>query len=122
MRDKRLYEFSQIVILSRRYNILLAFVFFPAGMILRSALNAEWIGFIIMFLICISGMLPGLSILFNAPWIAQAWFRGMNPHFFPDIPWEKLSKWKKFLVYLYSVLSLIATIIIMLMYTTPFFR
>jgi len=110
MTDRRLYSFLRIVTLSRVFNLLLIFLLFPGGIVLGIALNVEWIGLMSMFLVCVSGILPGLFILFNAPWIAQAWLRGMNPHFIPETPWEKLSKGKKFSIYFYSVIGFIAAI------------
>ena len=115
--DKRLSDFLRIVKVSRAINLLLIFLVFPGWVTLGVIFNAKWLGLTAMLLICISGIVPALFILINTQWIAQAWLRGMNPHFFPETPWEQLPKGKKFSVYFYSAISFIASIVGILLIT-----
>lgn len=78
------------------------------GLLLQSLLKLV-LPHILPFLFSLFAMVPGLTI-FIAPWISHAWLGGINPLAYPEKPWDELSKWKKFTVYINSIFLLAGSI------------
>jgi len=103
--------FLIFVSIPRKINLLFLILFFGGG-VLGMLLQIKWLSFIGPVLICISGLVPIVLVVLRLPNLAQAWFRGINPYWFPAIPWEQLSNGQKFSVYFYSVISYITTVLL----------
>ncbi len=91
------------------------------------ALNWIWLNVIefsllgiFALLLTISCMTPGILIVFRVPWLAHAWFRGINTRV-PNKSWENLSIIQKFLVYLWSILLFGFMLLAIIAYTVQGF-
>lgn len=104
--------FQEISILSKK--IFISFFVFFLGAFVLSMAKVGWlasISFAISYiLIFISWIAPGSFIIFGKPWLAHAWFRGINPIAISKTPWNQLSGFKKFLIYLNSLVFFIGMI------------
>jgi hypothetical protein len=65
-----------------------------------------------ILLLVISGGMPGIFILLGVPWLARAWFRGMNPIWYSSTPWDEMSSGEVRSTYLQSIISFVILIIV----------
>lgn len=98
-------RFHNLVRISRAI-LMMFFLLLIGGLITGNG----WLGLISVFLAILSWIVPGLLLIAKSPWFAFAWLRGMNPVWFPSIPWEQLSYGKKLSVYFASVIFFILAI------------
>jgi hypothetical protein len=56
-----------------------------------------------VLLLAISWLTPGILIILGTPWLAYAWFRGMNTAIVQDKPWEQLSGFQKISIYFWAI-------------------
>ncbi|HLO15468.1 MAG TPA: hypothetical protein VK206_11600 [Anaerolineales bacterium] len=112
---------EKTVLVSRRIFWSSIGLFFLAGVIsaLVEAYNLKWLEAIVAFLggtsillLVISWGMPGIFIFLGVPWLARAWFRGINPIWYPSTPWEQMSSGEVRSTYLQSIISLAILIII----------
>lgn len=99
-------RFFKLVSVSRRIQFLF-YLLFPVGAILGMISRVILFSYIGPSLIFVSWLVPGLSIVLGAPWIAQAWLKGINSSF-PATPWNQLTKGQKLSIYFYSMCSFTA--------------
>lgn len=90
--------------------------------IVSAITNIKVLLWLAAFLACISGITPGVMILFfKAPWLAQSWLRGINTIAMPSEPWEKLRNWQKFLIYFVSMVLFVSVIFAIASYINQWF-
>jgi hypothetical protein len=87
------------------------FVIFLFLMIGGAITKIKLLVFLGAFFASISWITPGILILLNLPRLAQSWLRGINTVWIPGEPWEQLTDWKKFLIYFYSTIFSVITIV-----------
>ncbi len=112
---------EKAVLISRRTFWSFVGLFFLAGVISAfvEAYNLKWLeGIVILLggtsilLLVISCGMPGIFILLGVPWLARAWFRGLNPIWYSSTPWEQMSSGEARSTYLQSIISFVILIII----------
>lgn len=101
-------RFFKLVSVSQKIQFLF-YILFPIGVILGMISGVKLISYIGPSIICTSWLVPGISIVLRAPWVAQAWLKGINSSF-PAAPWNELSKGQKFSIHFYSLSCFVAAV------------
>jgi len=121
MRWKSDTTVEKTVLVSRRIIWSFFGLFFLAGIISAfvEAYGPKWLeilvaipGGISMLLLVISCGMPGIFILLGVPWLARAWFRGINPIWYSSAPWDDVSGGEVRSTYLQSIISFVVLIIV----------
>jgi len=121
MRWKSELTVEKAVVVSRRIIWSFFGLFFLAGVISAfvEAYNLKWLEAVVAFLggtsillLVISCAMPGIFIFLGVPWLARAWYRGINPIWYSATPWEQVSSGEFRSTYLQSMISFVVLIII----------
>ena len=100
----RVRSISRFVFLSSIILMFITLMCFSFNMKLLELFGFGAVIFAAIFLI-LSWIAPGIFFILKSPQLAYAWILGTSIGNL-DKPWEKLSKWRKFFLYLRSFLLL----------------
>lgn len=122
-------NFQRLVFLSGcSFYFSLCLIFLPLVLLSGLSVENKWVESVATYISSIGTwmlfavvMMPGLFVIFQLPWYAQAWLRGSNPLLFSEKSWVLLTTKEKSSIFFTSLFFFFAAIFGVVLYMIGLF-